>query len=783
MVFMAGCEVSGTSSEDNNPPVIEGSPGTRALVNENYSFTPMARDADGDPLSFSIRNLPSWCSFNESTGQLSGVPDAGDLGVYQEILISVSDGQATSSLSAFNLSVTQSDANSPPLISGNPATSVAVNGLYTFTPSASDADNDTLIFDITNPPAWCSFDSATGALSGTPGVDNIGDYQDIVISVSDGTDSAALPAFSISVLSNAAGGSGNSPRLNFSDLISGPGTGLGDGLGSGAIVTVWGQFLGASQGTSSIEYCDSTATCRSGYVYYWKNADGTLPGGPANLYQSHRMQEIAFSIPDSAAGAGEIRVTVGADTSTLPFTVRPGDIYHVKSSGSDPAGDGSFANPWASAEHALSQIEAPGSTLYVHDSIVSDANPHRAIYWNKTVASSGLSNQFGIVAYPGSQPQAVGYSGFRNYTTEGQVVSKYAVFASECDEDSQGQPTNCAVTPSLNLSYGIQSSAYGRAVGNTVTDRPGGCADGQQGAISGNALNARDRVSGYQILGNEIHDYGCTGSSKFHHTTYLSIRSADANLQLDPWRFGWNYLHDNQTKNGIHQYDENNSGTLCGSPNGTVIINDNVIINQSGAGINIGANCPWTNDFKVYNNILVNVGLAFDWDGVDPNTTNGPNTSGISVSDGALMGTVEIHNNTIHTWNGDDQANDTQACLGVQGKGDNVSIIWNDNVCYTNKDKPFVAAGCCGAEVQLDNVTGSNNLWYYSGNSPASAIPPGWDSAGLTQDPLLSIVAATLVVGENSPLIGKSSSGQLTHDVYGAMRSTLSEIGAVQFNQ
>ncbi len=564
-------------------------------------------------------------------------------------------------------------------------------------------------------------------------------------------------------------------------MISGPDTGIGDASGSGVIVTVWGQFLGASQGTSSIEYCDSTATCRAGHVYYWKHADGVLPGGPANLYASHRMQEIAFSIPDSASGAGMIKVTVGSDSTTLPFTVRPGNIYHVKSSGNDTTGDGSFGNPWASVGNALNQIESPGSTLYVHDSLVSDSNPHRAVYWNKTAASSGLSNQFSIVAYPGSHPKAVGYSGFRNYTTEGQVVSKYEVYASECDEDSQGQPTNCAATPSLNLTYGIQTSAYGRAVGNAITDRPGGCADGQQGAISGNALNGRDRVSGYQILGNEVYEYGCTGSTKFHHTTYLSIRSGNDNLQIDPWRFGWNYLHDNHTKNGIHQYDENNSGTLCGSPKGTVIINDNVIINQSGAGINIGANCPWSNDFQVYNNVLVNFGLAFDWDGIDPNTTNGPNTSGISVQDGGLMGTVEIYNNTIHTWNDDDLANDTQACLGVQGKGDNVSIVWNNNVCYTNKDKPFFAAGCCGADVQLDNASGGNNLWYYSGSSPANAIPPGWDTNGSTENPLLSVVASILTIDEGSPLIGGDTSQRLSNDIYGVSRSTDSAIGAVQY--
>ena len=42
------------------------------------------------------------------------------------------------------------------------------------------------------------------------------------------------------------------PVLYFSDLTSGPKTGLGDGKGSGAIVTVWGRNLGNSQGTSEV---------------------------------------------------------------------------------------------------------------------------------------------------------------------------------------------------------------------------------------------------------------------------------------------------------------------------------------------------------------------------------------------------------------------------------------------------------------------------------------------------------------------------------------------------
>lgn len=54
------------------------------------------------------------------------------------------------------------------------------------------------------------------------------------------------------------GGGGVAPILNFSDITSGPDTGLGDGYGSGAIVTIWGNNLGSSQGASTISVCGTS---------------------------------------------------------------------------------------------------------------------------------------------------------------------------------------------------------------------------------------------------------------------------------------------------------------------------------------------------------------------------------------------------------------------------------------------------------------------------------------------------------------------------------------------
>ena len=90
-------------------------------------------------------------------------------------------------------------ANNPPTISGNPTTAVNIGDVYSFVPNASDADGDTLTFSVQNMPGWLNFNSGTGELSGQPTLADVGVYSNIRISVSDGTTSAALSGFAISV--------------------------------------------------------------------------------------------------------------------------------------------------------------------------------------------------------------------------------------------------------------------------------------------------------------------------------------------------------------------------------------------------------------------------------------------------------------------------------------------------------------------------------------------------------------------------------------------------------
>ena len=91
--------------QSNSVPSISGVPAESVAEGSTYVFQPSASDADGDSLTFSIQNRPSWASFNGSTGRLYGTPDAADVGNYDNIKIAVSDGAATTSLPAFSIAV------------------------------------------------------------------------------------------------------------------------------------------------------------------------------------------------------------------------------------------------------------------------------------------------------------------------------------------------------------------------------------------------------------------------------------------------------------------------------------------------------------------------------------------------------------------------------------------------------------------------------------------------------------------------------------------------------
>jgi hypothetical protein len=197
--------ISVVAAPPNQPPTIYGTPPTQVLAASPYSFTPTASDPDGGALTFSIVGRPGWATFDAATGRLHGTPTAAHAGSYNNIVISVSDGQVTTSLAAFSIAVTASPTNRAPLLSGTPPTQVLVGSPYSFTPTASDPEGSTLTFSVANRPAWATFDPTTGRLSGTPAAADVGTFHNIVIGASDDELVTSLAAFGITVVGVATG--------------------------------------------------------------------------------------------------------------------------------------------------------------------------------------------------------------------------------------------------------------------------------------------------------------------------------------------------------------------------------------------------------------------------------------------------------------------------------------------------------------------------------------------------------------------------------------------------
>jgi hypothetical protein len=124
-------------------------------------------------------------------------------------------GDSTPDGATSDASVTANTATnaSAPTISGSPTDTVVAGQSYSFVPTTTNPADGTLGYSITNKPAWATLNTVTGALTGTPSVTDVGSYSNITISVSNGSASASLAAFSIDVTQPAAS---NSASLSWS---------------------------------------------------------------------------------------------------------------------------------------------------------------------------------------------------------------------------------------------------------------------------------------------------------------------------------------------------------------------------------------------------------------------------------------------------------------------------------------------------------------------------------------------------------------------------------------
>lgn len=211
-----------------------------------------------------------------------------------------------------------------PTISGTPSVNATAGNVYSFIPTATDATN----FSISNKPSWASFDTTTGTLTGTPANANLGSYPNIVINANNGSLTASLPAFAITVAlppipsisgtpatSVTAGNTYNftptaTNATSFS--ISNKPTWANFNTTTGSLT---GTPTNSNVGTNSnilISATNSTGTAILSAFAITTTTNITVPGAPSSISATAGNSEatVSFSLPADTGGSAITGYTV-----------------------------------------------------------------------------------------------------------------------------------------------------------------------------------------------------------------------------------------------------------------------------------------------------------------------------------------------------------------------------------------------------------------------------------------------------------------------------------------
>lgn len=503
------------------------------------------------------------------------------------------------------------------------------------------------------------------------------------------------------------------PVLAFSDLVNGPATGLGDGLGEGAIVTVWGYHFGEQQG--QVFFTDSTGQTRpAAHIYYWKKADGKLPGGPANLYKSHTLYEVAFSLPNASLGDGKITLQTpdNSYSNTLPFHVVKGSIFHIKSNGNNKH-EGSFNSPWQFINGDSTRVFAAGNgklnagdIVYFHGT-TEKLEPELGQKGRAAIFLRSLKGQadahISLISFPGTQTLVESPTwGIHPYLSTGILIAKFTVKGGQIADPLDNSQT---VAPKSPSTVQISATKNGRIIGNALTDIDGRCSNGYGGAIVSSDIS----MDNLKVIGNEIFNIGCRQTSHFHHTTYFTRRTQTGAAPIQAAEVGWNYLHDNMAKFGIHFYDQtNSSSSLCDQVTGTLKIHNNLIVNQRSVAISVrtaSANKTkpcWVMDTKIYNNVILRVGL-----GPIAELRNGTQPFAFLLG-GEIAGTFHVFNNLISGVADDESRKYGSPVIVNFSKNQwNSSLLFFNNIIKTDEFIPLFSN---------DGFNAIKNIIYYHSN-------------------------------------------------------------------
>jgi hypothetical protein len=550
------------------------------------------------------------------------------------------------------------------------------------------------------------------------------------------------------------------PRIFFSDLTSGSNKG-GESVNgfSGAYVTLYGNFFGASQGASTVTWngqnCLRVVPAVGSYSGW---------GAPYLWYQ-----KIVVQLGSACgAGAGNFVVTVNGHASNeIPFTVRPGRIFCVSKSGNN-GNSGKFPNQcWATIPKARNTMTA-GDITYVENGVnqaaPDDYDSDLAIETNGAEGSPiALGVYPGATSVIGSADGTINYAlrtpnigGFHFWTLAG-----FTVRANNIGIEISGGSSDFRVV-ALDVSCPTAIGVF-----------QGGCMDTGLG------------TSHIAYLGNYVHDNAQLSSdpnsaTKGFHNMYFST---DSNRVVAAWNLidgdtGQNLCKGGKCNacRGIQFHSSPGGGGGPQDPSGhdmfDLHVHDNVIRNTRCDGINFATVDPSQGTVEAYNNVIYHVGTG---------VLKGDQSSyaciyfpGILNNGPAPGGTAQVYNNTCYDF-GTAARDPNSGAFAVFPSG-TMKVNFQNNIVYALPGQSYISPNNLH---HTGAYTGSNNLFFGAGAGPSFL------SSNKTSDPkFVSPATGNFHLLPGSPAIDAGAPMNLATDQDGVARpqGPAYDIGAYEFS-
>jgi RHS repeat-associated protein len=178
-------------------PLITSTPVVTAIVDALYVYAVAAEDPTASNLTYSLNTAPSGMRIDASTGRITWQPELQDLG-NAGVQVQVSNALGGITLQTYGLETITARPNLAPVFITQALRVATVDQTYSYAAQAQDDPTQTLTYNLLAAPVGMQVDSATGLLTWTPSLGDLGSHR-VLLTATDPLGAAGFLQFYVDV--------------------------------------------------------------------------------------------------------------------------------------------------------------------------------------------------------------------------------------------------------------------------------------------------------------------------------------------------------------------------------------------------------------------------------------------------------------------------------------------------------------------------------------------------------------------------------------------------------